>query len=296
MHLAAYRGWLWEAGVCWQRDNVMRMSSSLAYYTLLSLAPLVMLVDSIAGLLVGDQYARNHMVEALTKRLGHEAGLVLEAIFESTGDTVESVTGAIIGLTMLVVGASGAFGELQAAMNTIWGVEPSPGRGFWGILRDRFVCCTMVGGTALIVLILLVAWALMSIVGKHVGSLPGGLLLWQIVDFGLSLVVVAALFALTYKMVPDVQITFREVWPGALLATLLFALGALALAQYLRLSRMPKPYGAVGAVMVLLVWVYYTGQIMFYGAEFTKTRAAARGVEVRTRKHARRRTGFAAAL
>jgi len=153
----------------------------------------------------------------------------------------------------------------------------------------------MVGGTALLVLILLVAWALMSFVGKHVGSLPGGLLLWQTVDFVLSLVVAAALFALTYKMVPDVQIAFREVLPGALLTTVLFALGELALAQYLRWSRVPQPYGAVGAVMVLLLWVYYTGQIMFYGAELIKTRAAARGVEVRTRRHARRRGGLATA-
>ncbi|MEY4579701.1 MAG: hypothetical protein RL701_4404 [Pseudomonadota bacterium] len=283
--------WLWDAALGWHKDNAMRMSSSLAYYTLLSLAPLLVLAVSIAGLFMGDEAARGHIAEALTKRLGDDAGdmsLVVEAIIESARDPADSVIGTLIGSVVLVVGASGAFGELQSAMNTIWEVEPKKGRGFWGLVRDRVICFTMVGSVALLLLALLLVWALMAWLGTRVGALPGGLVLWQAVDLALSIVAVTLLFALSYKTVPDVRIPFREVLPGAFLTALMFALGELALGLYLRYSAVPKPQGAAGSVIVLVVWVYYAGQILFYGAEFTKARAAARGVHVQPRQHAMR--------
>lgn len=281
-----FRTWLRDAAVAWYNDNAMRMSSSIAYYALLSLAPLLLLAVSIAGMFLGDEAARGHVADTLTKRLGDEAGLAIESIIGAAKDPMESGISTGVGLFMLFIGASGVFGELQSAMNTIWEVHPRPGRGLFGLVRDRFVCFAMVGSVALLLLVLLLVGALMAVIGTRLGDLPGGVTLWQAVDFGLSLVNVSVLFALTYKTVPDVKIPVREVWPAALLTTLMFAFGEFALGIYLRLSAVPKPYGVAGSFVVLVTWVYYSGQILFYGAEYTKVRAAARGVKIPPRRHA----------
>jgi membrane protein len=281
-----FRAWLWDAGAAWYKDNAMRMSSSLAYYTLLSLAPILLLMVSIAGLFLGGAAARTHFASLASQRFGDEAGAIIEAIVLSTSDKEESLVGTQAGLVMIVIGASGMFSELQSAMNTIWEVAPRRGRGFKGLMRDRFVCFAMVGSVAVLLVILLAVGALLAILGSRIGTLPGGIVLWRIVDFALSVVAVTVLFALSYKAVPDVIIPLSEVWPGALLTAFLFVLSELAFAAYLQYSMVPKPTGVAGSVVVLVTWVYYTGQIFFYGAEFTKVRAAARGVLIVPRRHA----------
>jgi len=278
-----------DAGVNWHDDDAMRMSSSLAYYTLLSLAPLLLLAVSIAGLFLGDEAARGHIARSLASRFGEQAGVAIEAAIRSADEPAENILGAVTGILVLLVGASGVLGELQSAMNAIWQVEPRPGRGLRGMLRDRVVCYTMVGSVTLMLVGLLLAAALLTLLDKHVGKLPGGLRLWQTVDVVLSLVAIVLLFAVTFKTVPDVKLTFRDVWPGALLTGLMFVLGELALGYYFALSSSPNPYGAAGASIVLVTWAYYTGQILFFGVEFTKVRAAARGIEIRPRPHAIRK-------
>jgi len=189
-------------------------------------------------------------------------------------------------LVIIVIGASGAFSELQSAMNTIWEVAPRPRRGLRGLVRDRCVCFAMVGSVAVLLFVLLVIGALLAVLGTRIGTLPGGIVLWQVVDFALSVIAVTVLFAVSYKTVPDVIIPFAEVWPGAVLTAFLFVLSELALGAYVKYSMVPKPHGAAGAVIVLVMWVYYSGQIFFYGAEFTKVRVATRGVRVPARRHA----------
>jgi membrane protein len=264
------------------------MSSSLAYYALLSVAPLLLLTVSIAGWFLGESTARQHVAKILSTRLGEEAEVAIAAFLDYAGDPTDSLWGTIFGLFMLVVGASAAFTELQFAMNTIWEVAPRPGRGLWGMVHDRWVCYVMVGGVALLLLGLLLIGASMALIGNRIGELPGGLTLWLAVDYVLSVGSVAVLFALSYKLVPDVVIPLREVLPGAILAALMFAFGELVLGIYLEVWAAPKPQGAAGSIVVLVIWLYYSSQILFYGAEFTKVRAKARRVRIAPRPHAMR--------
>ncbi len=264
----------------------MRLASSLAYYALLAVAPLLVLAISIAGWFLGDEAARKTVVAMLASRIGDEAEAAIHAFIDHASDPTDSIVGTIVGLLMLIVGASAAFGELQFAMNRIWEVTPKPGRGLWGMLRDRFVCFAMVGGVAMLLLGLLLVGGAMALIGNHIGALPGGVTLWRVVDFLLSIVVVVVLFALSYKIVPDVVVPLRDVLPGALLAAAMFALGELALGSYLDVWATPKPQGAAGSIIVLVIWFYYSSQILFFGAEFTKVRAASRGIAVQARRHA----------
>jgi membrane protein len=262
------------------------MSSSLAYYALLSVAPLLLLTVSIAGWFLGESTARRHVAKILSTRLGEEAEVAIAAFLDYAGDPTDSLWGTIFGVLMLVVGASAAFTELQFAMNTIWEVAPRPGRGLWGMVHDRCVCYVMVGGVALLLLGLLLTGASMALIGNRIGELPGGLTLWLAIDYVLSVGSVAVLFALSYKLVPDVVIPLREVLPGAILAALMFAFGELVLGIYLEVWAVPKPQGAAGSIVVLVIWLYYSSQILFYGAEFTKVRAKARRVRIEPRPHA----------
>jgi len=284
-----YWALLREAGVSWCEDNASRMSSSLAYYTLLSITPIVLLVVSIAALFMGAAEAKARVVDTLSSRIGAGTGLAVESIVNGASDPGENILATLAGLFVLVAGASGVFGELHSAMNAIWLVEVRPGRGLFGMLYDRIVCFAMVGSVTLLLLLLLIAGALLALLGTRMGALPGGVFLWQLIDLSLSFIAATWLFAITYKTVPDVKIPYREIWPGALLTAGLFILGQVALDIYFSMSAVPKPYGAAGAIIVLVTWIYYSGQILFYGAEFTKVRVASRGVTVRLRTHAMRK-------
>lgn len=287
-HFGSLRAQLWNAAKAWKRDNAVRLSSSLAYYALLSAAPLLLLAVSIAGWFLGEETARSHVAAFLASRLGEDAEASIQAFLDYASDPTDSVIGAIGGLLMLVVGASGGFAELQFAMNSIWGVTARSGRGLSGIVRDRCVCFAMVGGVAVLLLGLLLIGGVLALLGNQVGRLPGGVTLWRAVDFVLSIGAVTVLFALSYKVVPDVVLPLRDVLPGAALAAVMFALGELALGIYLDVWASPKPQGTAGSIVVLVIWIHYSSQILFYGAEFTKVRATARGVPIEPRRHAMR--------
>jgi membrane protein len=255
----------------WSEDEVPRMSGALAYYTLLSLAPLLVLAVSIAGLVFGDDAARGQVSQELTSLMGAQASEAIETILTHAKGPEKGIAGTIVGGAVLLFGASGVFGELQSALNTIWKVEPKPGRGVWGVVRDRFFSFTMVLGVAFLLLVSLVLSAALSAVGAFFsGQLPGGEVLWQIVNGLLSLVIVTALFALLFSFVPDVKVRFSDVLPGAALTAVLFTVGKFLLGFYLARASVTSAYGAAGSLIVLVIWVYYTSQIMLSGAEFTQ--------------------------
>ncbi|HEY6878332.1 MAG TPA: YihY/virulence factor BrkB family protein [Polyangiales bacterium] len=280
---------LWRAGASWYEDNVMRMSSSLSYYALLSLAPMLVLVVSIAALFWGDDTARTRLARELTARVGPEVGVAVESIILDASAPAETWAGTLVGVLALLIGASGVFSELQDAMNTVWGVKPKPGHLVEGLVRERLASFVMVMATALVLLALLFSGALLTLLADRLSNaLPGGVLLWQLIDFALSLGVVVLLFTISFKFLPDVKLRLRDVWQGAVLTAMLFALGELALAVYIRKFAIASPYGAAGSAIVVVVWVYYFFQIMFYGAEYTKVRADALGLEVQPKRYARR--------
>ncbi len=265
----------------WNEDNASRLAASLAYYTLLAIAPLLVLALAIVGLGFGEEAARGRIAGELTAVVGAQAGKALQDIVANARTPSTGIISSVLSLAVLVAGASGVFGELQQSLNTVWGVEPKPGRGLRGFLRDRFLSFTMVMGVAFLLLVSLIATTLLAAVGRFMAdTLPGGAGLWHVINTLVSLGVTAVLFAVMFKGVPDVKVAWRSVFVGAFVTALLFTLGKFLLGLYLGRASVGSGYGAAGLLIVLVVWVYYSAQILFLGAEFTQVLARTTGSPV----------------
>ena len=271
----------------WLDDKAPRLAASLALYTLMSLAPLLILAVSVAGLMFGEEAARGQIAHQLAGVLGDKGALAVQAILANAKAPSSGVLGTIVGLALALFGASGVFGELQGTLNTIWDVDSKPGRGVWGFVRDRFFSFTLVLGVAFLLLVSLVVSAGLAAVGAYLaGTLPGGAVLWQILNFLISLGVTTLLFATIYKVIPDVTIQWRDVWVGSAATAVLFSLGRFAIGLYVGRSTVASPFGAAGSVVALVVWVYYSAQILFFGAELTQVYARRHGGRFRPTKNA----------
>jgi membrane protein len=261
-----------ESASSWLNDKASRIGAALAYYTIFSMAPLLVLVVAIAGLVFGREAAEGRIVEQIRGLVGEQGGQAIQSMIVSASQPSSGVVATIIGVVLLLVGAMGLFGELQDALNTIWGVQPKPGRGIWGVIRDRFLSLTMVLGTAFLLLVSLVVSAALTALGSLFGA-------WQTSFFGhivnsiVSLVVITLAFAMIFRFLPDVKIAWRDVWLGAVLTAVLFMVGKFLIGLYLGHSSIGSTYGAAGSLAVLLVWLYYSAQIFLFGAELTKTYA-----------------------
>lgn len=275
-----------ETATAWDEDNVARLAASLAYYTLLSIAPLIILTVAVAGLAFGEDAARQHISGELAGVVGAGAAAAIESIVKNAHTPGSGIFSIVVGVIVLLFGASGVFGELQSALNTVWDVAPKPGRGIWGVVKDRFFSFTLVLGVAFLLLVSLVVSAGLTWVGQvFESSLPGGAVLWQVLNFGFSLAVVTALFALMFKKLPDVEIRWRDVWVGAAVTAGLFTLGKFALGLYLGGAGVSSAYGAAGSIVALVIWVYYSSQVLLIGAEFTEAYARRFGSSIRPDKH-----------
>jgi membrane protein len=271
-----------ETGADWLDDNASRLAAALAYYTLLSIAPLLIIAVALVGLAFGDEAARAGISSEMTAIVGDQAAQSIQAILKQDRAAEVGIVSSMVGLVVLLLGASGVFGELQAALNTVWEVQAKPGRGIWGLIKDHFFSFTMVLGVGFLLLVSLLLSAGLSAVGRFLSELlPGGEALWQVLNFVISLAVVTGLFALIFKIVPDVKIEWRNVWIGAAMTALLFTLGKFLLGLYLGKASFASMYGAAGSLVVLVVWVYYSAQILFLGAEFTQVYAKHNGSNIR---------------
>jgi membrane protein len=271
----------------WLEDRAMSLAASLAFYTVLSLAPLLILAVSVAGLFFGEAAARGEITQQLRDMLGPEGGSAIESVLANTKEPHANVIGTVIGLVVLLFGASGVFGELQDSLNAIWEVKPKPGAGVKGIIKARFFSFAMVLGVAFLLLVSFLLSAAINIAGKFVGNgLPGGVALWACVNIVISFGIITLLFALIYKVVPDVNIGWRDVWYGAAVTALLFTIGKALIGLYLGKAGVGSPYGAAGSLVVLVVWVYYSAQILFLGAEFTQVYARSFGTRIEPNEHA----------
>ena len=265
----------------WQEDKAARLAAALAYYTAFSLAPLVLLAIVIAGLAFGDEAAQGAVFAQLQGLLGQEGAAMLESAVQNSRKPGASAISAVIGLATLAWSASNVFAQLQEALNTIWEVEPKPGRGLVGTARKRLLSMSMVLGIGFLLLVSLVLSAGLAALGKFFsGLLPGAEALWQGVEFAVSFGVVTLLFAAIYKVLPDAEIAWRDVWVGAAVTAVLFALGKLLIGLYLGHASVGSTYGAAGSFLVLLVWIYYSAQILFFGAEFAQVYARRYGSRI----------------
>jgi membrane protein len=269
-------------GVNWIDDKAPRLAASLAFYTLLSLAPMLVVAVSIAGLIFGEDAARGQIAGQLTGLLGPTGAETVQSILAHAKTPSSGILGAIVGIAIAVFGASGVFGELQTSLDTIWHVESRPGRGIKGFLRDRVFSFTLVMGVAFLLLVSLVLSAALAAMGAFFShTLPGGEVLWHILNLVISIGVTAVLFGLIFKVIPDVEIRWHDVWLGALVTAILFSGGKFVIGLYLGRSSVASPYGAAGSVVALVVWVYYSAQILFFGAELTRAHTEQRGIHVK---------------
>jgi membrane protein len=260
-------------------------AASLSYYTLLSMAPLVIVLLAIGGYVFDETAIRVELIHQMNTLIGHDGAAVLQTIMEHAHQSAGSgLATTLVGFALMVFGAAAVFAELQGALNEIWQVEADSRSAFGTLVRVRLQSFAMVLGTAFLLLVSLVLTALIASLQR---LLPTAGVLWGIVDALISIALLAAVFALLFKYVPDVTIRWRDTWFGAALTAVLFTLGKLAIGIYLGRASVGSAYGAAGSLVVFMVWVYYGALIFFFGAIATKTIAHWRGSPLRPSSHAR---------
>jgi len=259
----------------WIDDQVPRRAAALTFYAGFSLAPLLLIAISIAGLVFGTDAVRGRVVEQLQGLLGPDAARAVETALKNTRTTGSSVLATIIGVATLFVGASGVFGELQESLNEIWKVRKKPGLGIREFLRSRFLSFTFVVGSGFLLLVSLLVSAFLEAVTRLFPSTA----LLRIAGLALSFAVVGTLFAMMFKKLPDVRTRWSDVWLGAAITAVLFTVGKWLIGLYLGHSALSSSYGAAGSFVVLLMWLYYSSQIVLFGAEITHAYAHEFGAE-----------------
>ena len=266
------------------QDKAPQLGAALAYYTVFSLAPLVLVLLAIVGVIFRDNPAGawNKITQQMSYFLDQSAVQVVQNIAQTASQPGKSTVATVIGIALALFGASGVFGQLQDALNTIWGVKAKPAQGIWGFLRARFLSFAMVGGICFLLLVSLAIEALLKGFSHYVQSvLPGGIVIAVTIYLVFDFAVVVLLFAMIFKFLPDVKIQWRDVWIGAVMTALLFGLGKWLLGFYLGSGAAGSAYGAASSLITLLLWVYYSSQILLFGAEFTQVYAARAGRELK---------------
>jgi membrane protein len=258
-----------DAGSQWLEHKAPRLGAALAYYTAFSLAPLLVIVIGIVGLVFGREAASGQIADQMESVVGKDGAKAIETMVANASEPTSGVVATLIGIVMLLVGALGLFGQLQDALNTVWEVQPKPGRGWRGFIRDRFLSFSMVLGTAFLLLMSLVVSAALAALDGMLGEW-GATLLGQALHIGVSFFVFTLLFAMIYRFLPDAKISWRDVWFGAAFTTVLFVLGKFLIGLYLGKSGTASAYGAAGSLAALLIWLYYSSQIFLFGAELTQ--------------------------
>jgi membrane protein len=280
-----------EAFYGWFEINAPRLGAALAYYTVFSLAPLLIIVIAIAGFFFGQEAAQGQLVHQLADLVGPESAKAIEAMIQNARNPATGSMSAALGLVTLILGATGVFGELQADLNEVWNVPPKATGGIMGFIKARFVSFTMVLGIGFLLLVSLILSTVLAALGTFIGSLfPGFMVLLHFLNFVISFGGITLLFAMMYKILPDVNIEWRDVWIGAAVTSLLFSLGKLAIGFYLGKSSISSPFGAAGSLIVILVWVYYSAQIFLYGAEFAKVYSEKYGSGKHAEQQSRKQT------
>ncbi|MEY2542165.1 MAG: rane protein, partial [Verrucomicrobiota bacterium] len=267
----------------WIEDKAPQLGAALAYYTVFSLAPMILLLLAVVGVLFRDDPvgAWTKVTEQMSYFLDRSAVQVVQEIAQKASSPARSTPATIIGLALALFGATGVFGQLQDALNTIWGVKPKPGTGIWGFIRSRFLSFAMLAGIGFLLLVSLVIEALLKALSHYLqGNIPGGLTFALTLYFGFDLLVVAAVFGMIFKVLPNAKTRWRDVWIGATLTAIFFLLGKWAFGVYLGSGAAASAYGATSSLISLLLWIYYSSQILLFGAEFTQVYANRLGARV----------------
>jgi membrane protein len=254
----------------WVEDKAPRLAAALSYYTAFSLPPLLVLLVGIAGLVFDADMVRERMVDQIGQMVGADSARLLDESISEAQLGAGSMGAVAIGFIVLLFGAAGVFGQLQDALNTIWEVETPPRRGVWGMVRSRLLSLSAVVGSGFLLLVSLAVSVAVGALVDGFGSYSALVPFMAAIDISVSLAVITVIFALIFKVLPDVAISWRDVWLGGFVTALLFVGGKFAIGLYLGTASVGSAYGAAGALIVILAWIYYSALILFYGAEFTQ--------------------------
>lgn len=266
----------------WSNDKASRWAAALAYYMIFSLSPILVIVVGVTGIFLGQQNAQTEVVEIFDEWIGREGAEVAENMINDFEGQSGVIT-TIIGVALLVVGATGIFAALQDALNIVWKVKRKGGGGILGMLKNKLSTFLIVFAVGGLLFASILTSTLLSAIYEH---LPGSSFGTQALNFGLSFLILVMLFGLIYKVVPDVEIGWQDVWLGASMTAILFTIGNFAIGIYLGRAGAASPYGAAGSFIVLLVWIYYAAQLFLFGAEFTRVYTLKRGGRLEPAKNA----------
>ncbi len=262
----------------WKEDKASRLSAALAYYTVFSLAPLLVIVIAITGLFWQREAVQSQVMSQVEGLVGAEGRTFVSDLLTSASNPAEGITATIIGIITLFFGALGVFNELHNSLNTIWDVKEEETKGFLESIKkvvfSRLLSFTMILGIGFLLLVSLVISAGLSAAQETIGNaIPISEIILQIINLVISIGAITVLFALIFKFLPDAEIAWRDVWLGAFVTAVLFSLGKLLIGLYLGNSAVASSFGAAGSLVLLLIWIYYSAQILFFGAEFTQVYA-----------------------
>jgi membrane protein len=270
-----------EAFISWSNDKVPRHGAALAYYAVLSLVPLLVINIAMIGLIFGREAAEGYIMEQIGSLVGPQSAAAIKEMIQRASQPTTGILATLVATATLLLGASGVFAQLQDSLNSVWGVQPKEGRGIWGLIKDRFISVATLLGTGFLLLVSLALSAALSAFGKWFSAwLPAPESVLQVLDIAISLVGITGLFALMFKVLPDARVAWSDVWVGAALTAVLFTVGKFAIGLYLGKSDVGSAYGAAGSIVILLVWVYYSSQILLFGAEFTQVYANTIGARI----------------
>jgi membrane protein len=270
----------------WNNDNASVLAASLAYYTIFSIAPVLIIAIAIAGAIFGEDAARGEIVAQIQGLVGKDGAEVIETAIQNSRQAEARGIASLISIGLLLFGASGVFVQLQDALNQIWNVKPKPEKGAMNFIRKRLLSFSAVLGIGFLLLVSLVISALLAAFSHYLGGFVQDVsVIGQILNFAISFGFIALLFAFMFKYLPDVRITWADVRVGAIITALLFTIGKYALGLYLGTGSLGSTYGAAGSLVVVLIWVYYSAQILFFGAEFTQVYARRYGSMIRPNRY-----------
>ena len=278
-----------QTGNEWIEDKAPQLGASIAFYTVFSLAPLILLVMSVFSLTLHKNTVAQDKIKSQVAQFAgsSSADVVGNIVQNNASQPKKGILATVVGVVIALFGASGVFGALQDSLNTIWAVRAKPGQGIMGYIRARFISFAMVGGVCFLLLVSLAVSSLIEGFSNKINhALPGGTVLTTIINLVLNLLIITLLFAMIFKYLPDVKIAWRDVWIGAALTTVFFIVGKWGLGIYLGSGGASSAYGAAGAMISTLIWVYYTSQIVLFGAEFTQVYASEFGSHIQPEDHA----------
>ena len=269
----------------WKEDNASRLAAALAYYTIFSLAPMLAIVIAITGLIWETDVVRMQILGEVRGLVGPQGADFVATLISNRGHPAEGIVALIVGILTLLLGALGVFNELHNSLNIIWNIRLEKPEGFLRsikkLLIDRFLSFAMILAIGFLLLVSLVITAALSATQKTIGgAFPGSEWVWQIVNLALSIGVITILFTLMFKFLPDAEITWQDAWIGGFVTSLLFSFGKAAIGIYLGNSAASSVFGAAGSLVLLLLWIYYSAQILFFGAEFTQVYANQYGSKI----------------